>query len=84
MQNATHVESPCISICEMDASSGLCRGCFRTRDEIAFWGGASNNERIAILDQLHDRRAALGGRSRRQTRRSSMGVSPAQSNLKGN
>jgi len=83
MQNATHVESPCISICEMDANSGLCKGCFRTRDEIALWGGASNDERIAILDQLHARRVASGGRGRRQTRRGSMSLSTMQSNLKG-
>lgn len=84
MQNATHVESPCISICEMDANSGLCKGCFRTRDEIALWGAASNDERIAILDQLHDRRVALGGRDRRQTRRSSLSQPAAQSNQKRN
>ena len=30
--------SPCISVCRMDAVSGLCEGCFRTLDEIAAWG----------------------------------------------
>jgi predicted Fe-S protein YdhL (DUF1289 family) len=32
------VPSPCLSICRMDAASGLCEGCFRTLDEIAGWG----------------------------------------------
>jgi predicted Fe-S protein YdhL (DUF1289 family) len=31
------VPSPCVSVCRMDASSGLCEGCFRTLDEIAAW-----------------------------------------------
>ena len=31
------VASPCISVCEMDRGDGLCRGCFRTLDEIAAW-----------------------------------------------
>lgn len=84
MQNATHVESPCISICEMDTDTGLCKGCFRTRDEIALWGGASNDERIAILDQLRDRRVELGGRARRQTRRRSISQSMTPSNQEGN
>jgi predicted Fe-S protein YdhL (DUF1289 family) len=32
------VPSPCISVCRMDAATGLCEGCFRTLDEIAAWG----------------------------------------------
>ena len=31
------VPSPCISVCRMDAASGLCEGCLRTLDEIAAW-----------------------------------------------
>jgi predicted Fe-S protein YdhL (DUF1289 family) len=34
---ASDVPSPCISICRIDASSGLCDGCLRTLDEIAAW-----------------------------------------------
>jgi predicted Fe-S protein YdhL (DUF1289 family) len=44
--------SPCISICRMDAVSGLCEGCFRTLDEVASWGGASDAQRRAIWAQL--------------------------------
>jgi predicted Fe-S protein YdhL (DUF1289 family) len=32
---AGNVPSPCISVCSMDAASGLCEGCLRTLDEIA-------------------------------------------------
>lgn len=31
------VPSPCISVCHVDADSGLCQGCFRTLDEISNW-----------------------------------------------
>ena len=72
MDKAIDIESPCISICEMDASTNLCVGCYRTRDEIALWGRATNTEKLAILDQLRERRVEAGGRERRQTRRRSI------------
>ena len=31
------VPSPCISVCRMNETSGLCEGCLRTLDEIARW-----------------------------------------------
>lgn len=34
---AGDVPSPCVSVCRMDARSGLCVGCCRTLDEIAGW-----------------------------------------------
>ena len=47
--------SPCISVCRMDAATGLCEGCFRTLDEIASWGLASDEERRAVWRQLAQR-----------------------------
>lgn len=32
-----NMPSPCVSVCRMDAASGLCEGCLRTLDEIARW-----------------------------------------------
>lgn len=52
------VASPCINICQMDATSGLCRGCFRTLDEIATWTGASDETRLAVLAEVEQRRVA--------------------------
>lgn len=40
----------------MDAATGLCRGCLRTLDEIAAWGGADEAGRIAILAAVVRRR----------------------------
>jgi predicted Fe-S protein YdhL (DUF1289 family) len=44
--------SPCISVCRMDADSGVCEGCFRTLDEIAAWGMASDAEKRVIWQAL--------------------------------
>jgi predicted Fe-S protein YdhL (DUF1289 family) len=49
------VPSPCISVCRMDAVSGLCEGCWRTLDEIASWGMASDAQRRAVWQQLVQR-----------------------------
>lgn len=47
--------SPCISVCRMDAASGLCQGCFRTLEEIAAWGLAADEEKRTIWAQLVER-----------------------------
>jgi predicted Fe-S protein YdhL (DUF1289 family) len=49
------VPSPCISVCRMDAVTGLCEGCFRTLDEIAAWGMASDDDRRALWRVLEER-----------------------------
>ena len=57
----TLVPSPCISLCRMDASSGLCIGCFRTLDEICHWSGASlpaKRQVWALIEQRMEARAA--------------------------
>ena len=41
----------------MNEATGLCRGCFRTLDEIARWGTMSDPERAAVLGALPGRRA---------------------------
>lgn len=69
MDEQQTIESPCISICELDAKSGLCTGCLRTREEIAIWGRADTATRLEILDKLRDRRAESGGGRRRETKR---------------
>lgn len=47
--------SPCISVCRIDESSGLCEGCFRTLDEIARWGAASDGERRSVWQTIAQR-----------------------------
>ena len=57
----TLVPSPCISVCRMDAASGLCIGCFRTVDEICQWSGATlpaKRQVWALIEQRMEARAA--------------------------
>ncbi len=42
----------------MDPQHLLCRGCFRTLDEIARWGAMTEAEREAVMRELAARRAA--------------------------
>ncbi|WP_255368704.1 YbaK/EbsC family protein [Polaromonas sp. OV174] len=53
------VPSPCISICRMSATTGLCEGCFRTRDEIAIWSRADDASKRKIWQVIEQRMAAL-------------------------
>ena len=47
--------SPCVSVCRMDAASGLCEGCMRTLDEIAAWGMMDNVSRRAVWKLIEQR-----------------------------
>jgi len=42
----------------MHPDTGLCRGCWRTLDEIARWSAMSDAERSDVLARLASRRAA--------------------------
>lgn len=55
----TDAPSPCISICRMSESTGLCKGCFRTRDEIAVWSSASNASKRRLWATIEQRMEAL-------------------------
>lgn len=52
--------SPCTGVCVLDAASGLCRGCGRTRGEIGAWGSLSEPARRAIMAGLEARIRAAG------------------------
>lgn len=54
------VESPCISVCVMDAETGWCLGCARTIDEIGRWGETDQADRDAVMETLPARIEALG------------------------
>ncbi|HUU67749.1 MAG TPA: DUF1289 domain-containing protein [Methyloceanibacter sp.] len=49
------METPCINICLLDETSGLCVGCGRSGDEIARWTGMTDAERRAIMAGLAER-----------------------------
>ena len=50
--------SPCLSVCRMDAASGLCEGCLRTLDEIAAWGMLDNRGKRAVWELIEQRAKA--------------------------
>ncbi len=54
-----NLPSPCISVCRMEAVSGWCEGCFRTREEIASWSQASDSGKRAVWTLIEQRMAAL-------------------------
>lgn len=54
------VPSPCVSVCQLDDATDLCRGCLRTTDEIRDWIILDDDARRAILARLAARRARLG------------------------
>ena len=49
------VPSPCISVCRMDPETEFCQGCFRTLEEIAAWGLASEEEKRGVWQRLVER-----------------------------
>jgi prolyl-tRNA editing enzyme YbaK/EbsC (Cys-tRNA(Pro) deacylase)/predicted Fe-S protein YdhL (DUF1289 family) len=55
----TEVPSPCISVCQMNSGSGLCEGCFRTRDEIAAWSRLDEVGKRGIWNLIERRMTAL-------------------------
>jgi predicted Fe-S protein YdhL (DUF1289 family) len=44
----------------MNEATGLCRGCYRTLDEIARWGMMSDEERKDVIEKLAGRATRSG------------------------
>ncbi|MBN8912113.1 MAG: DUF1289 domain-containing protein [Rhizobiales bacterium] len=49
------MDSPCIKICVIDPTDGLCEGCRRSRHEIARWTSYTDAERRRIMAELKTR-----------------------------
>ncbi|GLS44637.1 DUF1289 domain-containing protein [Methylobacterium brachythecii] len=47
--------SPCTKVCVLDAVTGLCEGCGRSRNEIALWGSMTEPQRLAVMATLPER-----------------------------
>ena len=56
---ATAPNSPCINTCSLDAD-GCCRGCYRTREEIAAWTALGAAAQWSVVLACEARRAARG------------------------
>ena len=60
--------SPCTSVCRISVETGLCEGCFRTRDEISCWRNLDYEDQKKILAQLKERRGVIRRVAQRRTR----------------
>jgi prolyl-tRNA editing enzyme YbaK/EbsC (Cys-tRNA(Pro) deacylase)/predicted Fe-S protein YdhL (DUF1289 family) len=49
------IASPCISVCRIQADTGLCEGCFRTISEITAWSRANESEKRQIWGVIAQR-----------------------------
>ena len=49
------IQSPCKLICELDLEKSLCKGCGRSREEIARWTRYSDVQRAFIMTELEGR-----------------------------
>ena len=61
------VPSPCVRICVVDEARDICRGCYRTLDEIACWGTMSDEERQEVVEKLAERGDRSGAAEARDT-----------------
>jgi len=68
----TKIDSPCILVCSIDAKTGLCFGCGRTRDEISDWISMTPQKRRDVMAELPARLETVERKPRRETRRSRM------------
>lgn len=57
--------SPCVGLCKLDSTTGLCLGCARSGDEIAEWRGQTDVWRTSVWDELPERFERLGVSCRR-------------------
>lgn len=53
----TPIATPCVKVCAVDGTMGVCLGCLRTLGEIAAWSSLSDGARQEIMADLPARRA---------------------------
>ena len=51
------VPSPCIQVCTMNAATGLCRGCWRTLEEIGSWSALGDADKLLVWRRIRVRKA---------------------------
>jgi len=58
------VASPCVSVCVVDKTSGMCIGCLRTLKEIGAWRIMTPAEKKAVVEACAARAKSIVPRSR--------------------
>lgn len=49
------LQNPCIGVCQVN-EKGLCRGCYRTREERFAWGKLSSDQQRNVIRLAHNRK----------------------------
>lgn len=70
MDKGIQIPSPCVGVCQINASTKYCLGCWRTLKEVAHWSRYSNDEKEILMKELAERQKRLGSNKRRAIRRS--------------
>ena len=70
MDKGIKIPSPCVGVCQINASTKYCLGCWRTLKEVANWSRYSNDEKEILMTELAERQKRLGSNKLRATRRS--------------
>jgi hypothetical protein len=52
------IGSPCTDVCKLDQETGLCLGCFRSREEIKTFRSMDDAAKLDLFEELLKRRAA--------------------------
>jgi len=50
------ISSPCIAVCVMNTETGLCKGCYRTLDEIENWPKLDGDAKRAVIQNAAARK----------------------------
>ena len=48
------INSPCVSVCVLNQES-VCTGCYRSGEEISYWGRYNNDQRREVLARARER-----------------------------
>lgn len=63
------VESPCIKVCMIHPSTGLCVGCNRSAEEITVWSRLTPEARRTLMEELPNRPNSPARKGGRRARR---------------
>jgi predicted Fe-S protein YdhL (DUF1289 family) len=61
MSNRQSIVTPCVLVCVIHPSTGLCLGCYRTEVEIERWRSYSDAQRRGLMKALRQREKNAGG-----------------------
>ena len=69
MDKGIQIPSPCVGVCQINASTKYCLGCWRSLKEVAHWSRYSNDEKETLMTELTERKRRFGSNKRRFIRR---------------